>query len=162
MNPFISPSIVSLLLLYHIYPTPLIGQDMTHGQFFKAEFNRFEIRVECSTMVQEIGFQSRVESYQRLRKWYLIPSSLTLISIKYVSRVKWSNPGKGVASSPTPRCISYRKGSLLVTFDYGRQQQYIKSDNYGKIFLQVFVYKFTEYYKKKTLSAFMYFVSCNV
>ena len=32
----------------------------------------------------------------------------------YVSRVKWSNPGKGVAPSPTLRCSSYWKGSLLV------------------------------------------------
>ena len=31
--------------------------------------------------------------------------------------VKWSNPGKGVVPSSTPRCSSYRKGSLLVTLD---------------------------------------------
>ena len=35
--------------------------------------------------------------------------------------VKWSNPEKGVAPSPTSRCCSYWKGSLLVTLDYGRQ-----------------------------------------
>ena len=29
--------------IYHIYPTPPLGQDMTQGQFFKAEFNRFEV-----------------------------------------------------------------------------------------------------------------------
>ena len=29
----------------HIYPTPPLGQDMTQGQFFKAEFNRFHFRV---------------------------------------------------------------------------------------------------------------------
>ena len=29
----------------HIYPTPPLGQDMTQGQFLKAEFNRFEFRV---------------------------------------------------------------------------------------------------------------------
>ena len=46
-------------------------------------------------------------SYQRLSKWYLIPSCLTLSIIRYISRVKWSNPGKGVAPSPTPRCRSY-------------------------------------------------------
>ena len=27
--------------------------------------------------------------------------------IRYVSGVKWSNPGKGVAPSPIPRCSSY-------------------------------------------------------
>ena len=34
---------------------------------------------------------------------------LTLSIIRYGSRVKWSNPGKGVVSSPTPRCSSYQK-----------------------------------------------------
>ena len=42
----------------------------------------------------------------------------------YGSRVKWSNPGKGVAPSPTPWCSSNRKGSLQVTLDYGRQLYY--------------------------------------
>ena len=46
---------------------------------------------------------------------------LKLSNIRYVSRVKWGNPGKGVAPSPTLRCSSYRKGNLLVALDYGRQ-----------------------------------------
>ena len=33
---------------------------------------------------------------------------------------KWSNPWKGEAPSPTPRCSSYWKGSLRVTLDYSR------------------------------------------
>ena len=41
--------------------------------------------------------------------------------IRYGSRVKWSNPGKGVAPSPTPWCSSYWKGSLRVTLDYGHK-----------------------------------------
>ena len=45
-------------------------------------------------------------------KWYLIPPCLALSNIRYVSRVKWSNPGKGVAPSPTPRCSSYWKGAF--------------------------------------------------
>ena len=36
-------------------------------------------------------------------------------------KVKWSNSGKGVVPSPTPWCSSYRKGSLQVTLNYGRQ-----------------------------------------
>ena len=36
-----------------------------------------------------------------------------------------SNPWKGVAPSPTPWCSSYRKGSLRVTLDYGRQQNFL-------------------------------------
>ena len=54
----------------------------------------------------------------------MIPPCLTLSNIRYVSRLKWSSPGKGVAPFPTPRCSSYWKGSLLVLFDYGRQLTY--------------------------------------
>ena len=73
-------------------------------------------------MIRETWVQSQVASYQRLlKKWYLIPPCLTLSNIRDVSRVKWSNPGKGVAPSPTPWCSSSWKGSLLVTLDYGRQ-----------------------------------------
>ena len=53
-----------------------------------------------------------------LKKWYLIPSCLTLSIIRYVSRVKGSNPGKGVAPSPTPSFSSYWKGNLRVSLDY--------------------------------------------
>ena len=62
------------------------------------------LRLECSLMAQETWVQSQVESYQRLKKWYLMPPCLTLSIIRYGSRVKWSNPGKGVAPSPTPWC----------------------------------------------------------
>ena len=45
----------------------------------------------------------------------------SLLNIRYVSRVKWSNPGKGVAPSPIRWCSSYWKGSFLIALDYGRQ-----------------------------------------
>ena len=61
----------------------------------------------------------QVESYQGLKKWYLMPPCLTLSIIRYRSRVKWSNLEKGVAPSPTHCCSSYRIGSLWVTLDYG-------------------------------------------
>ena len=51
----------------------------------------------------------------------MIPPCLTLSIIRYVSRLKWSNPGKGVMPSTTARCSSYWKGSLLVALDYGSQ-----------------------------------------
>ena len=72
-------------------------------------------------MVREIWVQFQVESYQKLLKWYLMCPCLRLSIIRYVSRVKWSNPGKGEVHPPTPRCSSYWKGNLLVTLDYGRQ-----------------------------------------
>ena len=51
-------------------------------------------RLECSPMARETLVQSQVESYQRLKKWYLMPPCLTLSIIRYGSRVKWSNPEK--------------------------------------------------------------------
>ena len=57
-------------------------------------------------MVRETGVQSQVESYQRLKKWNLMPHGI----IRRESRVKWSNPEKGVAPSSTSWCRSYRKG----------------------------------------------------
>ena len=51
----------------------------------------------------------------------MIPPCFALSNIRYISRVKWSNPGKGVVPSRTPRCCSYWKGSLLVTLDYSCQ-----------------------------------------
>ena len=40
----------------------------------------------------------------------------------YKARIKgkWSNPGKGVAPSSSPRYSTYCKGSLQVALDYGR------------------------------------------
>ena len=80
------------------------------------------------TADRETWVQSQVESYQRLKKWYLMPP---LSIIRYGSRVKWSNPGKGVVPSSTPWCSSYRKGNLRVTLDYCRQLYLLieKADN---------------------------------
>ena len=58
-------------------------------------------------MAQETRVQSQVESYQKLKKWYLIPPCLTLSIVRYMPKVKWSNPGKRVVPSPTPQCSSY-------------------------------------------------------
>ena len=75
----------------------------------------------------DIGIMVRVfakgpgESYQRLKKWYLMPPCSTLSIIRHGSRVKWRTPGKGVAPIPAPLCSSYREGSLRVILDYGRQ-----------------------------------------
>ena len=57
----------------------------------------------------------------------MIPPCLTLSIITYVSRVKWSNLGEGVAPSRTPLCSSYRKGSLQIILDYGRQLYFYHS-----------------------------------
>ena len=51
----------------------------------------------------------------------MILPCLILSNIRYVSRVKWSNPGRWVAPSSSFRCSSNWKGSLLFALDYGRQ-----------------------------------------
>ncbi len=63
-------------------------------------------------MVRETGLQSQVESYQKLTKWYLMPPCLTLSIIKYGSRVKWSNPGKGVAPPLHIGVVAIEKGAF--------------------------------------------------
>ena len=80
--------------------------------------------VECSPMDRKTGILSRVESYQKL---VLDTSLLNTQHYKVLSRVKWSNPGKGVVPSPTHRCSSHRKGSLRVALDYSRQLTTIHS-----------------------------------
>ena len=58
----------------------------------------------------------------KTQKMVLDVSLLITQHYKVRSRVKWGNPGKGVAPSNTPCCCSNRKGSLRVTLDYGRQK----------------------------------------
>ena len=72
-------------------------------------------------MVRETWIQSLVASYQRFLKWYLIPPCLTLSNIRYVSRVKWSNHGKGVAPSPT----TIEKGAFGSPSTKGRQLHFL-------------------------------------
>ena len=89
--------------------------------------------VECLPVAWETGVQSWVESYQRLKKWYLIPPCLTLSII----REECSNLGKGVAPYSTPQCSSYWKGFLRVTLDYSR---YPKSNRTHLIYFLLFAW----------------------
>ena len=71
------------------------------------------------------------------KKWYLMPPCLTLNLIRQGSRVKWSNPGIGVAPSPILRCGGYWNGSLRITLDYGRQLYYIIVENLEKLLTSI-------------------------
>ena len=92
-------------------------------------FNRISFFSFCSLMVWETEILSQVKSYQRLKKWYLMLLCLTLSIIRYGSRVKWSNPGKGVAPFPTPWSSSSWKRDplgyprlrlMLIVYNLGR------------------------------------------
>ena len=67
-------------------------------------FNMLQPRIvpRCPGLLvnQETWVQSKVAAYQRFLKWYLIIPCLTFSNIRYISGVKWKNPGKGVAPSP--------------------------------------------------------------
>ena len=62
--------------------------------------------------------------------------------IRYVSRVRWSNPVKGVAPSPTPQGNSYWKESLLVTLDYGRKLYFylLFPKTLAHVFIYIYIY----------------------
>ena len=72
-------------------------------------------------MARETWVQSQVESYQRLKKMVLDASLLNTKHYKVRIKGKVEQSREGVAPSPTHWCSSYRKGSLRVTLDYGRQ-----------------------------------------
>ena len=69
-----------------------------------------------------------------------MPPCLTLSIIRYILRIKWSNPGKGVAPSPTSSWSSYWKGSLQIILDYGCQLYlyirctYLWTANYSNLY----------------------------
>ena len=73
--------------------------------------------VECSPMVRKTRVQSQVESYQRLKKWYLIPPCLALSTIRQGSRVKWSNNAQTMQSHQRRRWYSLLLNLLHNTYD---------------------------------------------
>ena len=86
-------------------------------------------------MVQETRVQSQVKSYQRLKKWYLIPPCLTISIIKYISRVKWNNPGKVIAPTLTPWCSSYVKRGFQVALNYSCQLYEVHTISFQTFFI---------------------------
>ena len=74
----------------------------------------------------------------------MIPPCSKLSNIRYVSRIKWSNPRKGVAPFPIPQCSRYWKGSLLVTnftlLTYIETQFYVWKKTKGSLILWLYYY----------------------
>ena len=104
---------------------------MIHGKFWKYRLIGLVSGVFANGPGDLGSIPGRV--IPKTLKLYLIPPCLTLSNIRYAWRVKWSNTGKGVAPSPTPRCSSYWKESLLVALDYGRQL-------YFTIYIYIYMY----------------------
>ena len=80
--------------------------------------------VECLPMARRLGFNPRL-SHTKDSKMVLDTSLLNTQHYKVQIKGKWSNPGKGVAPSPTPWCNSYWKASLWVAFNYSQPTLYI-------------------------------------
>ena len=114
----------NIYIYIYIYIYVCVG-GVNNGQKFPMFIIKMQTWVECSPMARETRVQSQVESYQRLKKWYLILPCLTLSNITDLSRVKLRNPGEVVASSLTPRCRSYWKRTLTVVLYNGRQLYFI-------------------------------------
>ena len=87
-------------------------------------------------MTQVTGVQSQGVLYERL-KMVLDTSLLTTQYYKVLSRVKWSNPVKSGATSSTPECRIYWKGSLWVSLDYGQLTILVGSLIY--LFISLFI-----------------------
>ena len=99
---------------------------LNRSNWYREPLQSMVIIIKSEQRIRETWVQSLVQSYQRLKKWYLIPPCLTLSVIRYVSRLKWITPGKGVVPSSSSRCSSYWKGSLWVALDYGHQLYFDK------------------------------------
>ena len=63
-------------------------------------------------MVPETEVQFQVESYQRLKKWYLMPPCLTLSIIRYGSRVSGAIQGKELHLTPYLSVVAIEKGAF--------------------------------------------------
>ena len=72
----------------------------------------YTLWVKCSPMAWDTGVQSQVESYQRLKKWYLMLTGLILAIIRYESRINRKDQEKGVAPFPTLWCSRYIKEAI--------------------------------------------------
>ena len=80
------------------------------------------------------------------KKWYLIHPCVTLRIIGYVSRVNWSNPGKGVAPFSASMCSSYWKGSLWVALNYSHQLYSFPKGHWMKYLFFITYERFQEYF----------------
>ena len=90
----------------------------------------------------------------------MILPCLTLSDIRYVSRVKWNNPWKRVAPTPTPRCSSYWKKrplwspTLLYIYVYIYIYIYIYIFSMCMlvhVFIYIYIYIYGEKLKNKTI-----------
>ena len=119
------------------------------GHPMRLELTRVGLLVELANhyttrgalMVRKTMVQSQHESYQRLKKWYLIPPCLTLSTASYVSMVKLEILGKKFRPPLHLGVVVIEKGAFesssttvaKLTFTYGKKIWY-SSGNIWKDF----------------------------
>ena len=86
-------------------------------------------------MVQENRLQSQVESYQRLKKWYLMSPCLTLSILRYRSRKSGAIQEKESCSPLHLSVVAIEKRSLQIAQDYGGPTRFI--------FMYIYIYIYT-------------------
>ena len=68
--------------------------------------------LECSPLFWETGVQFQVESYRRLKKWYLMPPCFTHTIIKYGSRLSGQIQGEKLCSPLHLVAVAIEKGTF--------------------------------------------------
>ena len=101
--------LLQLTEIYFIYIFALNIYDMLQNRLI------FLVGRVSATGLGESGSISCYIISKTFKKYFIHPC-LKLSNIRYISRVKWSNPLKGVAPIPSHRCYSYWKGSLLIAY----------------------------------------------
>ena len=92
--------------------------------------------VECSLMALETDVQSQVKSDQRHTRWYLILPCFIISITKYVSRVKWSSPERGVLLG----VVTIKKGA------FGLPLTTVAGFTY--VYIYVYIYREREWKRK--------------
>ena len=111
------PSTFSFLLIAHTWQQYFLGGILTlHTRTYMGTYTNIFTQptpvTGCDTRSNFKQCKFSLNSIFLFQDWLLIYIYIYI----YIY-----TPGNGVASSPTPRCSSYWKGSLHVTLDYGCQ-----------------------------------------
>ena len=102
---------------WHWFPQQSV--DSNFGQFSNFINNGLAVRVFANGPGDLGSIPGRV--IPKTQKMVLDASLLNTQHYKVWIKGKVGQSREGVAPSPTPWCSSYRKGSLRVTLNYGRQ-----------------------------------------
>ena len=117
---------LSCRLTYHLSDISVIKQHLMtkHNKDWQTQILQYKKDLNCLVPpTNNQMFNRTLLIYELLQKWGEKKNQnfrKNITNRKFFSKLLSNDTGKGVATSPTPWCSSYRKGSLRVTLDYGR------------------------------------------